>query len=122
MPAPGSTATCAPRPISFLTVSGVAATRGSLVSASAGIAIFMLPPTRAWSSEAALQRQYGRERSGEEIGHQNEQDDHEGDAHFGELQKKPIRVFVLGIVVAGRRRVFDLAVVGHLVLQPVRCA
>jgi len=44
MPAPGSTATSAPSPTIFLTVSGVAATRGSEGSDSAPIAIFMLPP------------------------------------------------------------------------------
>jgi hypothetical protein len=40
-PAPGSTATSAPSAIIFLTVSGVAATRGSPASVSAATAIFI---------------------------------------------------------------------------------
>src|SRR5262249_17078347 len=43
-PAPGSTATSAPRALNFFTVSGDAATRGSAGSISLATAIFMKPP------------------------------------------------------------------------------
>src|SRR6187399_1550673 len=100
-PAPVSTTISAPSAFSFLTVSGVAATRGSAASTSAGTAIFMEPPR-------------GRERSNEEIGHQDEQDNEENDAPFGQRDEHRVGGLVLGIIIAVRRRVFDLTVVGHL--------
>src|SRR6185436_10517817 len=104
-PAPVSTTISAPSALSFFTVSGVAATRGSAGSASAGTAIFIMPPN-PWSSLAA--------RSDEEISHQDQQDDKKDDAPLGERDEHRIGGFVLGVVVAVCRRVFDLAVVGHL--------
>src|ERR1700744_5895290 len=44
IPAPGSTATSTPKALNFLTVSGLAATRGSDGSISLATAIFMEPP------------------------------------------------------------------------------
>src|ERR1044072_2470067 len=108
-PAPVSTTTSAPSAFIFLTVAGVAATRGSAGSASAGTAIFMMPPVRGavW--------QVG---SDEEIGHQSEQDNQENDAPLGHRDEHRVGGFVLGIIVAVRRRVFDLTVVGHLDSPP----
>src|SRR5262249_22548997 len=102
-------ATSAPRLTIFLTVSGVAATRGSPASISSGMAIFMMPP-RGCRTGATGRRGSG---SDEEIGHQDEQDDDERNARLGQRQKHPIGIFMLGIVVACCGRVFDLAVVGH---------
>src|SRR5450755_4035674 len=71
-PAPFSTATSAPIPTMRLTVSGVAATRGSPGSASAGIAIFM-------AGTAA--------RLGKENEHKDENDDDRDHDPFGEGEK-----------------------------------
>src|SRR6185312_4721832 len=103
-PAPGSTATSAPSATSFLTVSGVPATRGSAGSVSAAIAIFMQPPGAAevensgttqqppaWRSEAG---------SDEEISHQN-QDDHDGDdVPLQELEEQLVGLLMRLVVVA----------------------
>src|SRR5262245_10145186 len=107
-------ATSAPRPTSFLTVSGVAATRGSPASISRGMAIFMMPP-RGCRPPATGRRGSG---SDEEIGHQDEQDDDENDAGLGEREKHPVGVLVLRIVIAGCCCVFDLAMVGHVRSPP----
>src|SRR5437588_3043211 len=103
MPAPDCTTTSAPSAFIFFTVSGVAPTRGSK-SDSAGIAIFMMPPS-------------GDRRSDEEISHRDQQDDNEPDNPLGQRQKQVVGALVLGVVVAVRRCVFDLAVVGHFVLR-----
>src|SRR5258707_1338553 len=106
-PAPVSTTTSAPSTFSFFTVSGVAATRGSAGSASAGTAIFMMPPN-------PVRGAVWQDGSDEEIGHQGEQDDEENDAPLRHRDEHRIGGFVLGVVIAIRRRVFDLTVVGHL--------
>src|SRR5262245_24615292 len=109
-------ATSAPRPISFLTVSGVAATRGSPASISRGMAIFMMPPRGCRPPSDRPPRIW----SDEEISHQDEQDDDEGNAGFGEREEHPVGVLVFRIVIAGCGRVFDLAMVGHV--RSPRCS
>src|SRR5712671_5808885 len=106
-PAPVSTIT-SPNAFIFLIVSGVAATRGSPGSVSAGTAIFMMP----------LASEERREGSDEEISHQAQQDDQKADAPFGQRDERRVGVLVFRIVVAVRRCVFDLTVVGHLDSPP----
>src|SRR5205085_4056511 len=81
-PAPGSTATSAPSAFRRLTVSGVAATRGS-PSISTGTAIFMGSPTRSPLRQGPPARALGA-RSGEEIGHEAEDDGNRHDVPFHE--------------------------------------
>src|SRR5690348_16378901 len=116
--APVSTTTSAPRPLSFLTVSGVAATRGSAASTSAGTAIF-IDATRGSSRTAGGGVSGGV--SDQEISHQAQQDDEETDHPFGERDEILVGPFVLGIVVAVSRRVFDLTVVGHIWNLHLQC-
>src|SRR5688572_17360692 len=78
-PAPDCTATSAPRPMSFFTVSGEAATRVSSLSASAGTAIFIMGSclTAPRSPEEArgrksLASEDARGRLEEESSHQDE--------------------------------------------------
>src|SRR5918996_1279223 len=116
-PAPGSTATSAPSPIIFLTVSGVAATRGSDGSDSAPTAIFMLPLTAPfgrsiwWLTKAA--------RSGkppgldQEVGHPGHDEDDDDDPPFHQRQEVQVGLLVGGVVVAVRDRIFRGAVRGH---------
>src|SRR5688572_10558786 len=73
-PAPPSTATSAPSPISRFTVSGVPATRGSAGSDSAAIAIFMDTPSKAKGL-------------GEEVGHQDQDDHDDAVRPLGELDE-----------------------------------
>src|SRR5437667_6312489 len=96
-PAPGSTATCAPSATIFLTVSGVAATRGSPGSVSAAIAIFMRPPTAAGqcgrlATGAAPQRS---SRSGQEISHEDKDGDDDGDIPFHQREEPLVHTLVL---------------------------
>src|SRR5271157_3444219 len=85
-PAPASTTTSAPSAPIFFTVSGVAPTRRSVLSLSAGTPTFMLPPGSPLllTLDAPFQRFDGRgareagndARSSKENGHQDE-DDHD---------------------------------------------
>src|SRR5579862_7675254 len=122
-------ATSAPSPAIFLTVSGVAATRGSSASISAGTATFIFPPASAFLKprvggqlgpyetarrpQPATAPQRARYRSGEEVRHQNQNDDHHRDGSPHQPDKQMIGPFMSGHVVAAGARVFDLAVVGH---------
>src|SRR3954447_25115540 len=94
MPAPGCTATSAPSPIIFLTVSGVAATRGSDGSASAATAIFMMPPRPPAPERRRLQAPAtGPNRSSQKIGHPGDDDD--DDAHDPPHQRQEIQIGLL---------------------------
>src|SRR5262249_9916290 len=136
-PAPVCTATSAPRPFIRRTVSGVAATRGSPPSTSAGIAIFMLPPMAACQRSAGHTLSMDRARqsdlrmvtgppsgpcvnqpttSGEEDGHEDEDHRQDDDGPLRELDEEPVGPLVLRVVVTGRSRIFDLTVVGHFSL------
>src|SRR5581483_6246638 len=99
-PAPGSTATSAPSPIIFLTVSGVAATRGSPESVSAATAIFM---------ESSDGGRNGR--SDQEVRHQDNNHDDYGNSHLGQVDEGPIRLLMRGIIVAVRSRILRLTMV-----------
>src|SRR5689334_10263124 len=88
-----------------LTVSAVAATRGSLGSRSAATAIFMEVPL-AWLPAPPLP-------SDQEPGHQNEEDCEADDAPFHEADEPAVGPLVLGVVVPLRRRIFNSAVGGH---------
>src|SRR5271156_1175287 len=110
IPAPGSTATSAPSPIIFLTVSGVAATRGSPASVSAATAIFISPPTPARPLSGRC-RFFGG--SGQENRHQDDDSDDDRHHHFQQRNEIAVCLFVRGVIVARRSRVFDLAMVGH---------
>src|SRR5580704_8870336 len=122
-PAPGSTATSAPSAIIFLTVSGVAATRGSPASTSPATATFMIPPTaaNAWSGRWGYWLRAGRfaadrERrpgSDEEIRQQDQNDDDDANNTFHQRDKMSVGLHMRGVVVARRRRVLDLTVVVH---------
>src|ERR1700692_4800666 len=115
IPAPGSTATSAPRPIIFLTVSGVAATRGSPASVSAATATFINPPTAARPALADVG--ILRFRSSQENRHQDKDgDDHRHD-DFHQGDEIAVRLFVSGVIVARCSRVFDLGVIGHCYLS-----
>src|SRR6187397_53809 len=100
-PAPGCTATSAPSPIIFLTVSGVAATRGSDRSASAATAIFIMPPTAARSRRGRLQAP-NREpnRSSQKIGHSHDDEDDNAHDPFHERQEVKVGLLVCGVVIA----------------------
>src|ERR1700689_741960 len=121
MPAPGSTATSAPSPIIFLTVSGTAATRGSPASVSAITATFMIPPTAAAYVRLAGNRfGAGNATSGQEIRHQDDDRDHDRHDDFHQCDEILVRLFVSGVIVARRCRVFDLAVIGHTIVSKHR--
>src|SRR5438445_10633775 len=112
-PAPGSTATCAPRAAIFLTVSGVAATRGSPGSVSAAIAIFMSPPTTAGrcgrtAPDVAPER---ASRSGQEISQQDQDDDDGDDGPFYQRKELIVHLLVFGVVPALRRAILGSATV-----------
>src|SRR5262249_24203974 len=109
-PAPDSTATVAPRPIIFLTVSGVAATRGSPASLSAITATFMDPPTARLPLYA---RAAPAIRSHQEKRHQDKDHDDHRQRYFHQRNEVAIGVLVRGIVIARCGRVFDLGVLGH---------
>src|SRR5580704_3579201 len=115
-PAPGSTATSPPRPIIFLTVSGVAATRGSPGSDSAAIAIFMIPPTAGAPATRPISVT-GDANSDQKIRHQNENHGDGDHRDFHQLDEAVIRLLVRNIIVARRSCVFNLAVIGHLPLR-----
>src|SRR5262245_45368998 len=100
-PAPACTATVAPRATIFLTVSGVAATRGSSASVSAITATFINPPPAR------------RVRSGEKISHQNKDYDDDRERHLHQRDEIAIRQFVSGQIIASCARVLDLGAVGH---------
>src|SRR6185312_15345965 len=120
MPAPGSTATSAPSAISFLTVSGVAATRGSSGSVSAAIAIFMTPPE---DKEDHYGRTGQRPRmplggprscgSGQEIGHKAEDQHDDDEVPLQQFDEQFVGTLVRVVIIARGGRVFDHAVVGH---------
>src|SRR5271154_5171053 len=110
IPAPGSTATSAPSPIIFLTVSGVAATRGSPASVSAATATFMIPPTAARPLSGRCRYSSG---SGQENRHQDQDRDDDCHHHFHQRDEIAVGLFVSGVVVARCGCVFDLAMVGH---------
>src|SRR6202165_3319312 len=127
MPAPASTRTSAPSARIFFTLSGVAATRGSVSSASAGMAIFMLPPgprSDCTDAQAVPMRRPAAARghvwnSGEENGHGQENDGDHHQGAFHQSDEKPIGALALGEIIAGLIRGFDPSVVGHRVL-PIR--
>src|SRR5581483_297552 len=96
-PAPFSTATSAPKPARRFTVSGVAATRVSPESASAGIPIFMA-------------RFVG---SGQENEHADQHDNDRSRSVFHHPQEALVGFLVLLVIVARRRRVFRSAMVSH---------
>src|SRR5207237_9418573 len=81
-PPPLSPAPSAPRPRIFLTVSGVAAPRGSAGSSSAGTATFMMPPAAAGLGTSRAGREGPPpagsrvDASGEENGHADEDHNH----------------------------------------------
>src|ERR1700751_4975653 len=97
IPAPASTATAAPSPIIFLTVSGVAATRGSPPSVSAITATFIDPPTARLGSAPLPVNAI---RSRQEKCHQDEDgnDNRQRDLHQG--HKIAIGMFLSGIIIA----------------------
>src|SRR5262252_4796613 len=97
-PAPACTATVAPSATIFLTVSGVAATRGSSASASAITATFINPPSAR------------RVSSRQEKCHEDKDHDDDRQRHLNEIA---IRLFVSGIVITSCGRVLDLSVIGH---------
>src|SRR3954447_18051418 len=101
-PAPGCTATSAPSPIIFLTVSGVAATRGSDGSASAATAIFIMPPTAGPHLAGSGSGPQGGEpdRSGQKIGHSGDDEDDKAPHPFHQRDEIPIGLLVRGVVVA----------------------
>src|SRR5436190_10201667 len=99
-PAPGCTATSAPSPIIFLTVSGVAATRGSDGSASAATAIFIVPPTAAPHLAGSGPQGGEPDRSGQKIGHSGDDEDDKASHPFHQRDEIPIGLLVRGVVVA----------------------
>src|SRR5580692_12238060 len=111
IPAPGSTATSAPRPIIFLTVSGVAATRDSPASVSAATATFINPPTAA--RPAIRPMSVCAVRSRQEVRHQDDDDDDDDHHHFGQRDESTVGLFVSRVIVARCSRIFDLGVIGH---------
>src|SRR5437764_6447581 len=116
IPAPGSTATVAPSPIIFLTVSGVAATRDSPASVSAITATFMDPPTaRLGLAPLPVHATGNVIRSRQEKCHQDEDDndDRQRDLHQG--HEVAIGMFVSGIIIARCGRIFDFGVLGHYI-------
>src|ERR1700704_1020163 len=98
-PAPGCTATSAPSPIIFFTVSGVAATRGSDGSASAATAIFIMPPTAAPLWRAGGPRGGEPDRSGQKIGHSGNNDDDKAAHPLYQRDEVQIGLLVRGVVV-----------------------
>src|SRR5258708_24788878 len=100
MPAPGCTATSAPSPIIFLTVPGVAATRGSDGSASAATAIFIMPPTAARMWRALGPRGGEPDRSGQKNGHSDDNEDDKATHPFHQLDEVQIGLLVGSVVVA----------------------
>src|SRR5215469_6953084 len=102
-PAPACTATLAPSATIFLTVSGVAATRGSPASVSAITATFINPPPAR------------RVRSRQEICHEYEDHDDDCQRYFYQRDEIAVRLFVSGIIVARRVRVLDLSMIGHFI-------
>src|SRR6185295_17493971 len=117
IPAPGSIATSAPRPISFLTVSGVAAPRGTEESVSAPIAIFMLPLAAERSGHGLVAGLVARATtdsiSDQEVGHSDHNEDDHPHAPFHQGDEVQIGLLVGGIVVALRDRIFRGVVRGH---------
>src|SRR5271170_1083514 len=127
IPAPGSTATPAPSPTIFLTVSGVAATRGSPASTSVVTATFMSPPTPARrrgrvekiatsSEQRTSARADLRERasgSNQEIRHQDQNHDDDTDDDFYQGQKIAVCLLMGRIIVARCSGIFELTMVGH---------
>src|SRR3954466_5266448 len=108
-PAPGSIATSAPRPTSFLTVSGVAATRDSEGSDSAPIAIFMLSPAADLSGRVMRPQRC----SDQEKGHQSDDDDDRAAAPLHQGDEVPVGLLVRGIVITLCDRIFHSIVRGH---------
>src|SRR5580692_10884309 len=111
IPAPGSIATSAPRPMIFLMVSGVAATRGSPGSVSVVTATFIIPPTAASPAQADVG--VLRFRLCQEIRHPDNDHDDNRHRHFYQSDEILIGLFVSRVIVARRTRVFDLTVIGH---------
>src|SRR6516225_5983762 len=101
-PAPACTATVAPSATIFLTVSGVAATRGSSASVSAITATFMNPPPAR------------RVRSRQEKCHKYQDHDDDRERHFNQRNETAVHLFVSGIIIASCARVLDLGVIGHI--------
>src|SRR5258708_40034671 len=99
-PAPGCTATSAPSPISFLTVSGVAATRGSDGSASAPTAIFIMPPTAARIWRARGPRGGEPDRSGQKNSHPDDDEDDKAPHPFHQRGEVLVGLLVRGVVLA----------------------
>src|SRR5947209_18478514 len=116
MPAPACTATSAPSPRYFFTVSGVAATRVSLGSGSVGTAIRI--KVSAERREPGL-RPPARHRSEGQEGEDDEDADAVNRAPFHQVEKAPIGPLVLGIIhvrMPGRENLL----VGHF-LSPCAC-
>src|SRR3984885_8272630 len=114
IPAPGSTATSAPRPSIFLTVSGVAATRGSPASISAATAIFIVPPVTKLTSAAAPRQTVAacKFRLGEKKRHQDHNDDDHRESGFHQGYEISVGLLVRGQIVPSRCRVFDIGMIG----------
>src|SRR5947209_1732346 len=113
MPAPAFTATSAPSPIYFFTVSGVAATRVSLGSGSVGTAIRI----KVSASVGKPQRQgpSGPMRSERQESENDEDDDAVDRTPFHQHEEAPIGPLVLGIIhirMPGRENLL----VGHFLL------
>src|SRR5438270_5516103 len=94
-PAPAWTATSAPNPIYFFTVSGVAATRVSLGSGSVGTAIRI--KVSAKRRETGVRPRARRRSEGQE-GENDKNDDAVKRAPFHQHEEAPIGPLVLGIV------------------------
>src|ERR1700735_3376074 len=113
MPAPGSTATAAPSPLIFLTVSGTAATRGSPASVSATTATFMIPPMAAAYARPATTDWIMERRLGEKNRHQDHDGDDDAHDHLHQGDEVLVGLLVGGVIVAVCGCVLDFSMVGH---------
>src|SRR5437763_15906802 len=95
MPAPACTATSAPRPTYFFTVSGVAATRVSLESGSVGTAIRIRVSAKRRQTAVRPREQRRSECQESEA---NEDDDAVDRAPLHQREEAPIGPLVLGIL------------------------
>src|SRR6476660_2769083 len=95
IPAPACTATSAPSPMYFLTVSGVAATRVSVGSGSVGTAIRIKVSAKRRQTAGRPARALGSER---QEGKDDEDDDAVDCAPLHQREEAPIGPLVLGII------------------------
>jgi hypothetical protein len=98
-----------------LTVSGVAATRGSPASISAATAIFIIPPVTKLTSAADPRETVAafKVRLGEKDRHQDDNDDDHRESGFHQGYEISVALLVRGQIVPGRCRVFDIGMIGH---------